>query len=197
MKLAEIKEFHYITHINNLKSICEKGILSYNLANKFDHTSIAMQEVQNRRENKQVPGGRSLHEYVNLYFCARNPMLYLRRNLHSEICILRVSPKIVYIKGAIVADRNASSDYVRFYPSPEGIENIDKDLVFAEYWTHPDNIFFECKHKSIKCAEILIPDRVNPNFIEGLYVSEAKIRNIIRKMGISLPIEVNPHLFFR
>ncbi len=87
MKLDEIKEFHYITHIDNLKSICEKGILSYNRANKLAHISIAMQEVQNRRDNKQVPGGRPLHEYVNLYFCARNPMLYLRRNKHSQICI--------------------------------------------------------------------------------------------------------------
>ncbi len=105
--------------------------------------------------------------------------------------------KIVNIKGAIIADRNASSDYVRFYPSPEGIVNIDKDLVFAEYWTHPEDLIFEWKHKSIKCAEILIPDRVDPEFIEGLYVSEAKTRNIIRKMGILLPIEVNPCLFFR
>jgi hypothetical protein len=47
-----------------------------------------MPEIQRRRAGRVVPGGRSLHEYVNLYICARNPMLYLRRAMHAKLCVL-------------------------------------------------------------------------------------------------------------
>jgi hypothetical protein len=145
---------------------------------------------------KKSQGGKMLHDYVNLYFYARNPMLYSKKELSSQICILRISPKIIYIKNAVIVDRNASSDYARFYPSPDGIKEIDKDLVFAEYWTHTDDIT-EWKHKSIKCAEILIPDWVDSKFITGIYVSESSTKDIIESMGISLPVKVNSYLFFR
>ncbi len=77
MRKEELDELHYITLIDNVASILTKGILSHRLAEKVPHGSVAMQEVQDRRRNKKVPGGRMLHEYVNTYFSARNPMLYL------------------------------------------------------------------------------------------------------------------------
>src|SRR5947209_13573305 len=75
MRRDELDELHYITLIDNVPSILTKGILSHYLVERVQHRSIAMQEVQNRRSNKKVPGGRMLHEYVNTYLCARNPML--------------------------------------------------------------------------------------------------------------------------
>lgn len=43
-------------------------MLSNEGAEKIAHTSIAMQEVQDRREVKTVPNGLALHKYANLYF---------------------------------------------------------------------------------------------------------------------------------
>src|SRR5438046_4685693 len=50
----------------------------------FRSHSVAMPEIQERRENKRVPGGRMLHEYANMYFDAHNPMLSKCRHRRSE-----------------------------------------------------------------------------------------------------------------
>lgn len=46
-----------------------------------------MAEAQERRDRKQVPGGLRLHQYANLYFHARNPMLYARLTQASTLCV--------------------------------------------------------------------------------------------------------------
>ena len=78
MQREELEELHYITPIVNVASILSSGILSHQLAAKVHHTSVAMREVQDIRMNKVVPGtnGRRLHDYANVYICARNPMLF-------------------------------------------------------------------------------------------------------------------------
>ncbi len=88
MRREELDELHYITPIDNVVSILSSGILSHQLAAKVHHTSVAMQEVQDIRMNKVVPGGRNLHEYANTYFNARNAMLYLRKDDHAKLCVL-------------------------------------------------------------------------------------------------------------
>ena len=87
-----------------------------------------MEEIQDRRKIKVVPGGRPLHEYVNLYFDARNPMLYKRRDQHLSICVLRIDPTVMELPGVVITDSNASSGYARFAAYPEGLHLIDKDI---------------------------------------------------------------------
>ena len=85
MNREDITELHYITPIENVPSILEYGILSNRKAARLPHTSVAMEEVQDRRRNKQIPGARSLHNYVNLYFDAHNPMLNKCRKCNDVI----------------------------------------------------------------------------------------------------------------
>jgi hypothetical protein len=66
---------HYITPIANVPSILQRGILCHNQVKSLAHQSVAMPQIQQRRTKKSVPGGRHLHDYANLYFDARNPML--------------------------------------------------------------------------------------------------------------------------
>ncbi len=95
MDPKDVKDLNYITPIENLPSIFKRGILSHKLAKKIPHRSVAMEEIQDRRKIKVVPRGRPLHEYVNLYFDARNPMLYKRRDQHLAICVLKIDPKVM------------------------------------------------------------------------------------------------------
>nr|MBA2390780.1 DUF4433 domain-containing protein [Geodermatophilaceae bacterium] len=139
MKREELPELHYITPIANIPSILERGLLSYKRATSILRRSVAMQEIQARRAKVVVPGGQRLHEYVNLYIHARNPMLYKRQDQHRELCVLRISTDVLDLPGVVVADQNASSGYARFEPAPSGLEIIERDMVFAEYWTHPDD----------------------------------------------------------
>lgn len=200
MRFEELEELHYISPIINMKSICKKGILSYHEAKKIPHISIAMDEIQERRRKVIVPGGRPLHQYVNLYFHARNPTMFKRKNLHRELCILRISKDVLCLPQVVIADRNASSEYALFTPAPDGLKYINTDLVYARYWDHNDPIE-KFRHTSIKCAEVLVPDKITKDFILGAYVScsesRTKLYDIISEVEPDFTIIVNPDLFFQ
>jgi hypothetical protein len=195
MERHELQELHYITPIGNIPSILQHGILSHVGASRLDHESVAMQEMQDRRAAVRVPGGRRLHEYANLYVCGRNPMLFKRRNQHREICVLTVSTDVLDLSGVIVTDSNASSEYVRFAPAPDGLQIVGRDRTFAEYWTDPDPIQ-QWRKKAAKCAEVLVPDRVAPRFIVGVHVSCEQAKRQIEAFGLGLPVSIQQHLFF-
>ncbi len=183
MKREDLTELDYITPIANLASILRHGILSHNGARGLGpHCTIAKPEVQNLRARIKVPQGLPLHDYVNLYICARNPMLFLRKAQHATLSVLRIGTAVLDLAGVVITDQNAASDYVRFVPSPDGLSIVDRDLTFAEYWTHEDQIEF-WRHKSIKCAEVLVPDCVTPRYILGAYVSCPEAQSLVEAMG--------------
>jgi len=111
---SRVTEFQCIMPILNVESVLQHGILSYERASTLAHDSVAMHEVQDRRDQKQVPGGLKLHQYANLYFHARNPMLFKRKDKAEALCVLRVSTEVRCVPGVVFTDCNASSDYVRF-----------------------------------------------------------------------------------
>lgn len=200
MRREELKELHYITLIDNVLSICKQGILSHNRARKTPHQSVAMPEIQERRRRVTVPGGRPLHDYVNLYFHARNPMMYRRRADHQTLCVLQVAIDVLDLPAVVITDRNASADYVRFDASPKGLSMVDRELTFAEIWTHSD-VFEYWRRKSARCAEVLVPDRIDPRFILGAYISCSQscssLSAILTGAKIRLPLIINGHLFFQ
>jgi len=164
VKRDELSELHYITPIANLPSIWSHGVLPHNQVQRIPHQSVAMPEIQDRRAKVVVPRGKRLHDYVNLYLHARNPMMSVRRSHHFILCVLRVSTDVLDISGTVVTDGNAAGNYVRFAPAPGGLAIVDKELAFAHWWTHPDPIEY-LRRKSARCAEVLVPDRVDPGFI--------------------------------
>lgn len=123
-------------------------------------------------------------------------MLYKVTSQHTHLCILKVNTDVLDLPGVVVVDRNASSNYARFAPSPSGLQNVNSALVFAEYWTHPDPIA-EWRHGSIMCAEVLVPDRVDPSFIMGAYVSCSDSKEAFDSKNLGIASTTNSHLFFR
>lgn len=196
MNRSDITELHYIALIANVPSIVERGILSNARAADVPHQSLAMAEVQERRRPKQIPGGRRLHEYVNLYFDAHNPMLSSRRSRNDEICILRIEPAVLDAPGVIVADCNASSKWARFLPVPAGLQAIDRERVFATFWLHSDDPYDEIRHKSEKCAEVLVPDRVQPKLVIGAYVANQTALSMCQALNVQLPVRIKRDIFF-
>ena len=195
MNRTDIAELHFIAPIVNVLSILLHGILSHQQAERLAHDSVAMPEVQERRKNKQIPGARPLHEYANLYFDAHNPMLSKRRTQNDSICVLRVNCTVLDLPGVIVADRNAASDWARFFPSGQGVSALDRDRLFARYWIHPDP-FDAMSHKSEKCAEVLVPDWVEPRFIMGAYVANQTALTAFQQLNTGLPVTINHGMFF-
>jgi len=193
---ADVTELHYITAIANVPSILRHGILSHTLADKLTHNSVAMPEIQQRRTNKQIPGARPLHDYANLYFDAHNPMLSKRRAHNNEICVLQINPAVLDLPGVIVADRNAASDWVRFGSVAAGLAAIDRERVFARFWLHRDDPYNEMSHKSEKCAEVLVPDRVEARFITGACVANQIALSAFQRLSSGLPVHARSDMFF-
>ena len=199
MDHSELSEFHYITPVPNVASILQHGILCHNWARRFQHTSVAMIKIQERRKDKRIPGGYRLHHCVNLYVNARNPMMYkvqAERGI-DNICVLSVSPDVLALPGAVVADRNAASDYVRFSPALEGLALLDHDTVFSRYWTHPGELLVEWQHKSAMCAEVLVPKVVPPTFVQCAYVGSKQAEQRLKSAVPGLTVTSNDYLFFR
>jgi len=197
MKRHEVKELHYIVPIDTIPSIMAHGILCHEQAKPLNPVSIAMEGVQARRDKIVVPQGLPLHKYANLYFHARNPMLYVLRGKHRSLSVLRLSTEVLDLPDVVIADGNAASrDYTAFLPSPDGIERLDAEMVFAEYWTDSDPIEYFIK-KRIKCAEVLIPKRVKPDYVNGIYVSCEEAKTKVESFGVDLPVNINSHLFFQ
>jgi hypothetical protein len=155
-----------------------------------------MAEIQERRDRKQIPRGKLLHDYVNLYFHARNPMLYKLKDLHAELCILKIDKEVLNLQDVVVTDGNASADYTAFAPSPAGLSKIDYSLVFAEYWTDRDPII-EKRKKRAKCAEVLVPNKVDVCYIIGVYVSCNEAKSELDEITPNLNVTMNSHLFFK
>lgn len=196
MNREDITELHFITAIENVPSILEHGILSNRRAYGLVHRSVAMAVVQDKRREKRIPGGRLLHEYANLYFDAHNPMLSKCRIHNNTICVLRVDAWVLEQPGVIVADRNAASDYVRFYETSTGIQALDKDMIFARFWLNPNDPIDEMRHKSIKCAEVLVPDSVSPDLVIGAYVANQRALDAFEALGTRLPVVIKGVMFF-
>ncbi len=170
--------------------------MCYEMAANIAHTSVALEEVQGRRAKKRIPGGLPLHRYVNLYLNARNPMLFrLMKNVSEDLCVLRVDKDVIEQLGVVVADRNASSDYVTFYTLSESEGKLDVDKIYARYWKHDDQIE-EWEHKSIICAEVLVPHIVTAKHIVGAYVASEHSKEILLRAGFDREILVNPEMFF-
>jgi len=201
MKREDVEELHYITHIDNLRSIFQYGVLCHRRAHKILCESIADPVIQSLREKVVIPGGKhKLHDYVNLYFNARNPMMFKRKDMHEKLVVLQINPLILDEPEVVISDGNASSGYVKFYPSPEGLEYLNESLIFAEYWTDP-NLIIEYRRKCAICAEVLVLDSVSSQFIIGIYVctqkTYEKVVELLRELSFVDKISTNPRLFFR
>lgn len=203
--LAPSRQFYGRTHrnsiyniqpISNIPSVISQGILSYNRAVALDHVSIAMSDVQSRRDNVIIPQGDSLHSYANAYFDPRNPMMYKRQNMADSLCVLAISASVLDFAGTIISDGNAASPYTRFYSPDEGILKLDFAKIYDEWWIDDDQ-YEQWNRKRIKCAEILVPNAIAYEYIIGAVVVDEHAQHELELHGFQKEIVVRPKIFFR
>ncbi len=166
----------------------KEGILCHARASKFEHEDLSLADVQQRRSGKRVPNGLPLHRYANLYFHARNPMMYRRKAMSSDLCVLRISNRIINLEGVVLTDQNAASDYVRFF-SPDEYRSINFDWVFADDWTDDDQVI-QWRKASAKCAEVLVPEKIAPEYIIGAYVVNNTAAVQLNRQGFDKQVDI-------
>jgi hypothetical protein len=188
-----IQELHYITDWKNIPSILAHGILSHRAAERVAHESVADEEVQARRAEVRIPGGRPLHHYACLYFDARNVMLYrLIQQGQLRLAVLAVDPAVIDSEEVVVSDRNAASGTAVFRPAAAGVRELDEAMVYAEWWNESRDA------RQRRCAEVLVPERIHSATIRKAYVANDDAATRLRAdvPDVPLPVEVNGHLFF-
>ncbi|WP_072620453.1 DarT ssDNA thymidine ADP-ribosyltransferase family protein [Spirulina major] len=207
MVKREIDGLYYITHVDNIISILQHGILSHAAVEAQDikPSVIYNSSVIDKRKKKEIEG-KSLWYFANLYFQPRNAMLYslIRSRLeHSDLAIIFLEKSILDRNDIFISNGNAAHQETRILPIREARQYFQKlkEQVDQEWWNDHDG----SKRKLM--AECLVPDRVAPDYIQGIYVSTAKVLEKVKKrlkdqlkLGVSIDritISSDPKLFFK
>ena len=197
-KKPEIKSLYYITHIDNVPSILKNGILSHQRVQQsgIPYTPIYDAAIVSNRQMKTVPDGRSLWDFANLYFQARNPMLFrvLHEKNEADVGVVGVQPGVLSDPHAFIATGNAASAATDILPPHEGLKHIfdNWDIINSVWWNRVDG----SKRKIM--AECLVPDHVPPELIHSVFVASHEVAEKVRGMGLprQLPIVPEPNMFF-
>lgn len=190
---------YHMTHINNLASIIENGLLSHTKARKdgFMKVDIANNDVNDRRSHPEPIHNRPIHDYAPLYFNPHNPMLYVRKDQQESIIIIEFSPTVFLKDGVIFSDGNAAvhttatySSETAFYSDLNDLSKLNWACIHNDYW----NDYVDGKR--IKCAEVLVPDVIERGYITRIhYLKEnPQLKDVAKKYGIEL--ECSPELYF-
>ncbi len=170
---------YHITHLNNLPSIlAQNHLLAHNLV-QHAYTNIAHQNIQTRRHTKQIPccEGGVLHDYVPFYFCRRSPMLYA---IHKGQVVgyTGTQQDIIYLLANVAdlyqtdlpwtfTDGHAAMDLSDFYTEIKDLNQIDWDLMNAEYWHDTDE---DNDRKRRRQAEFLVHQKFPWSYIRAIAV---------------------------
>ena len=192
------KEFYYITHIDNLESILHHGILSrskrHSLLNKIRFSSaksIHNEDIIQRRKNKAFKN-KSLWDYANVYFQARNPMLYtvIDKFKAENIVVLQINSDIIQGNNIGIADGNAAVENTQIFEDKnQGLNALKSEQFEKEYWNESD--------KRPLMAELLVYECIPKEKIIGIYTVNEKTAKKIRS-DIVGPLNIIPNrkMFF-
>lgn len=199
--MLKLRGLYYITHIDNLPSILDKGILCHKRIEeeKIQFTPIYDAEIVESRKNINTPDNRSLWDFANLYFQPRNAMLYRvvffsGRNIDDIIVIGVKSSSILARSDIFITTGNAASSNSNILFASEAKKNISniRKQTDKEWWV------FEDGSKRELMAESLVPDKVSPECIQEIYVATrsafVKVEKLIGRNKI--PVIPEPSIFF-
>ena len=193
------EELYYISHIDNLQSILANGILSHEgiAQGTLKYTPIYDENVVSLRKDKSTPAKLSLWHYANLYFQPRNPMMYsvVHVKQKEHLVVISVSNQVLHKPGIFITDGNAANSPTQFYSLTEGLKALGRQwsIIRNEWWNEEDG----SKRKIM--SECLVPDRINPELINTLYVANGEVANRVKQITGESHVSVvpEPNIFFQ
>ncbi|MFN4219616.1 MAG: DarT ssDNA thymidine ADP-ribosyltransferase family protein [bacterium] len=196
--MLKLRGLYYITHIDNIPSILERGILCHRLIEKenIKYTPIYNVDIVASKKEKKLPDGRNLWDFANLYFQPRNAMLYrVVLDLGIEnIAIVGLKNSILYKEDIFIENGNTASPYTIILPIKQARKHI-KDIrkkVDREWWALEDG------SKRELMAECLVPGKVSSSYISEIYVPNHEVKSKLQSKipEVNIPIIPEPELFF-
>jgi hypothetical protein len=208
-------EVYNIAAIENVPLIFQQGLLSKKRSIRLNPRDIANNEVQGRREGKPVSNPvrdshnkrqLTLHQYANLYIRVHNAMMYdicIARKMPDEICVLRIDRSILARREVVIADKNASKDSAQFHQASNFHFDATSTTIHREkcsYLWDERGTDAEVTRKAVCQAEVLVPYKIHPSYIRGIYVAnDIAEKALLMAFNDSppVPIEIHPSLFFQ
>ena len=196
---VDINSLFYITHVDNVPSILTNGILSHGQieAQNVPFTPIYDDKIVSRRKEKTTPDGKSLWEYANVYFQARNPMMYrvVHEKSKRDLAVVGVKPSVLQLPSVFITDGNAANHQTQFFRSGDGLKMIEAQwkVVHSEWWNDRDG----SKRKIM--AECLVPERIPSEYIHTIYVTDRETQKQVAGLlgPTSIPVVPEPNVFFQ
>ena len=179
----------HMTHVDNVFSITQKGVVSHLRAKPINRVDISDPEVQKWRTGNDPIFNRELHAYSPTYIAIRNPMLYRLKNNVHELCILEISLESLDYHDVLFTDGNAASRDTKFYTHPEDLKNLPWDVLKAEFWSD----FADGKRK--RCAEVLVYPSIGARHITKIHCNSFDTVNVLEQSGVR-NVLYSPQLFF-
>lgn len=194
LKEYDIDCLYHMTHINNLCSILQYGLLCRNKTVEMNLciNNISDTEVQLRRSIKKI-NDRPIHDYVPLYFSPRNPMLLSKKSLQDKIIILGINPEVLFEVNTLFSDGNAAAVNTKFYRGIIWIGKLPWEVIKSKEW----DLFEEGKRQ--KCAEVLVDSAVNIDNINTIYCCNKTQKDTISYMidlEFDIELKVEESLYF-
>lgn len=184
-----VSSLWHMTHKNNIKEILESGILSnttaYTTKKPMD---ISNPGVQKWRDLKDPIYGRKIHDYAPAYINIKNPMLYVKRDIQHELCLIEISLKALLKHDFIFTDGNAAAHNTNFYNTTDNLIKLPWDVLNSSFWNGiPDG-------KRKRCCEVLVYPLIEPNHIIKIHCySEDTLRYLAK---FNVPVQISHDLFF-
>ncbi len=166
-----VEYLYHMTHIENLPSILEHGLLAH--GNLYQKEDISNREVNDRRSLRDPIYGKRIHDYVPFYFSPRNAMLYALREMQNNIVILEIKREVILADGTLFTDGNASSGGTSFSNDLSELDMIDWKCINAKYWLD----FSDGRRK--KMAEVLVPNFVSIDDIEVILCNNHNLKSVV------------------
>ncbi|MFW9874154.1 MAG: DarT ssDNA thymidine ADP-ribosyltransferase family protein [Candidatus Thorarchaeota archaeon] len=178
LKSKGIKYFNFLTHLDNLVSICMKGILSRNkLLNSYiNFKDISKNKYRQLREKlfSDFFPEDDVYNYVPLYISSHTRMFRkISSYMYKYYAVLKIDPYLFFkmsnfnicrvkISNSSINQKYTSKDF-RIMNLFENLNIIDNFLEWNILNT--DTHHYNAWKGQKKSAEILIPDMVLPNYI--------------------------------
>lgn len=210
------RSLYYMASLRHALPISLMGIFSRNAVDASDvlrgieaDGSISDPGVNAIRRLRSV-GGRSLHDFVPLYWGVKTPMQYVitvrpGRIDPDQLVIFELDAQAVLsLPGVWTTDGNAACRETRFFEGRDGVAHVSWNII-----DEPSCYSREWRRR--KAAEVLVPDSIPLKLIRRACVRTAaaaeafagtrkKVVDLIRRAGMRMPRfprpEAQPHLFF-
>lgn len=203
----DIIELYYMTDMENLESILSRGILSHTRIATTGHADVSNSGVQALRAKKYLERAvvgktpLSIHEHAVLYLNPHNAMMHVLRD--KEMCVLRISKKILERSGAIISNKNATvKDAGFFTPEAFRLSPASAKMLSIALSTKKEDEDKKERRKQVRQAEVLIPYAIDPRYIIGIIVKSPEHQVIALAAAIAaerddaLSVRILPSMFF-